>query len=116
MGEWGLLPIHPPLFCLPWLPFFPTLFLTPPSPLVFSLLLFPPRFFGHTWQGCGSPDVDEPTQFPLWHSELYDADFGIPQGACVQSSPSFFTRQWSKAQVSLNCSDAKNGFNPIIHQ
>ena len=64
-------------------------------------------WFGHTWQGCGSPDVNQPTVYPLWHSELYDADYGEPLEVCRETAAGsgVFERRWSKAYVSLDCSN-----------
>jgi len=64
-------------------------------------------FFGHTWQGCGSPDVNQPTRYPSWHADLYDADYGVPLAAtCHETSPGsgVFERPWSKSFVSIDCS------------
>ena len=63
-------------------------------------------FFGHTWQGCGSPDVNQRTTYPPWHSELYDADWGVPLEGCRETATGsgVFERRWSKSYVSLDCS------------
>ena len=73
-------------------------------------------FYGHTWQGCGSPDVDQPTVYPKWHADLFDADYGVPLGPCAETAPgsAVFTRAWSRATVALNCSDTEHGFSPNI--
>ncbi len=62
-------------------------------------------WYGHTWQGCGSPNVNDPVRFPLWHEELYNLDAGVPLQHCTEAGQGVFTRAWSKATVSLNCSD-----------
>jgi hypothetical protein len=71
-------------------------------------------WYGHTWQGCGSPNVNEPVRFPAWHSELYDLEVGEPAGACAETAPgsAVFARQWSRASVSVNCSDLSVDISP----
>jgi hypothetical protein len=54
---------------------------------------------GITWSGCGC-GCGVPTWLPL-----LDADFGEPVDAhCVESAPGVFTRSWTRAEVSLDCS------------
>jgi hypothetical protein len=32
-------------------------------------------------------------------------DYGTPLGFCEEKQPGVFSRQWSKADVSINCND-----------
>ena len=65
----------------------------------------PYAWYGHTWQGCGSPDVNQKTRWPAWHAGLFDADYGVPVDAlCEEREPGVFSRRWSRAVVSVNCS------------
>lgn len=67
----------------------------------------PYGFFGHTWEGCGSANVNEPTVFPVWHADLYDADYGVPTGQCRETAAGsgVFERLWSHAYVAVDCND-----------
>ena len=62
-------------------------------------------WFGHTWQGCGAPNVNQKTKWPAWHAALFDADYGLPvDGTCREEGEGVFVRRWTKAEVSVNCS------------
>jgi hypothetical protein len=40
-----------------------------------------------------------------WNSTLLDADYGEPvDEICQETEPNVFTRQWSRATISMNCS------------
>ena len=63
-------------------------------------------WYGHTWQGCGSPDVNQVTRWPAWHAGLFDADYGLPvDGTCWETGAGsgVFVRRWSRAEVSVDC-------------
>jgi hypothetical protein len=36
-------------------------------------------------------------------SDLLAADYGIPSGTAKESAPGVFTREWSKASVTVDC-------------
>ena len=51
---------------------------------------------GHGWSGC--------SRVYEWTGAL-DGDYGAPLGLCSETAPGsgVFTRQWSKATVTLDC-------------
>ena len=53
-------------------------------------------FLGFGWSGCG---------FEVHFPEVLARDFGVPTSLCTESStePGVFTRQWTKADVTMNC-------------
>ena len=77
-------------------------------------------FFGHTWAGgCQNEDGGMPPEVPnpQWHSELFDADYGVPVGLCAETVPGssqVFTRTWTRALISVDCADSAHGFAPNI--
>ena len=67
-------------------------------------------WLGYGYQGCSSDRRSFPGN--SWKSsgyewpELLDRDYGVPLGACSETSPGdsqVFAREWSKASVSLDC-------------
>jgi hypothetical protein len=54
-------------------------------------------WLGAAWGGCG---ID----YGKTRSPLIDADYGEPLGWLNESSPGVFTREWTKATVSMDCS------------
>jgi hypothetical protein len=64
----------------------------------FLLIRGPYAWLGYGWQGCG-PTAQLPPEVLR--------DVGVPLSNFSEVSPGFFQRQWSKATVSLNCSDTQ---------
>ena len=62
--------------------------------------------FGYGWTGCA--DATHPFTRP---ADL-DVDYGVPIGFCAETGPGsgVFTREWTKATVTLDC----NSFNATI--
>ena len=89
--------------------------LTLPSPeqdiATFLLVRGEFAWLGYGYQGCASVK----RRFPggTWREsgyvwpELLDRDYGVPTGECHETSPGseVFTREWSKASVTLSCRD-----------
>jgi hypothetical protein len=50
----------------------------------------------------------------IWHSELFDGDYGVPRELChpAAGNANVYTRAWSKATVSIDCS--ASDFAPSI--
>ena len=74
-------------------------------------------YFGRSWRGgCAQRTQPMPPPGPpvIWHSDLYDADYGEPLELCHASTgdAAVFERAWSRANVSMNCSAP--GFAPRI--
>lgn len=63
----------------------------------FLLVRGPYAFLGNGWLGCSRE-----YEFP---SLQFNADYGTPLGLCAETAPGtgVFTRQWSKADVSMDC-------------
>mmetsp|Transcript_18552 Transcript_18552/g.44482 ORF Transcript_18552/g.44482 Transcript_18552/m.44482 type:complete len:396 (-) Transcript_18552:25-1212(-) len=59
-------------------------------------------WIGYGWKGCTSGAATAESMYP--RPEELDVDYGTPKGECEESAPGVFTRQWTKAQVSFNCS------------
>lgn len=83
-----------------------------PEQDIASFLLVRGEFawLGYGYQGCSSNRRSFPGN--SWRSsgyewpELLDRDYGVPLGACGETSPGVsqvFTREWSKASISLDC-------------
>ena len=49
-------------------------------------------YMGYGWHGC----VQNPPP-----SNVYDYDYGAPAGLCTETSPGVFTRQWTKATITM---------------
>jgi hypothetical protein len=63
----------------------------------FLLIRGPYAWLGYGWVGC---DVNYEFPAPLTF------DYGVPQGICSETVPGqsgIFTRQWSKANITVNC-------------
>jgi len=52
-------------------------------------------WFGYGFQGCSQP---------YYRPAELDADYGHPLGLCEESSPGVFSRTYSHAHVSIDCS------------
>ena len=87
------------------------------SMALYLLARGPYGFFGHTWAGgCQNEDGGMPPEVPnpKWFPELFDADYGVPVGLCAETAPQVFTRAWTKAVVTVDCTDSAHGFAPNI--
>ena len=51
-------------------------------------------WMGYGWEGC----IHEPPPVVA-----YDRDYGEPLGRCSETIPGVFTREWSKAIVTMDC-------------
>ena len=60
----------------------------------FLLVRGPYAYFGTGWIGC---DREYPYDASL------DFDYGEPTGACAETAPGVFEREWSKAHVKMDC-------------
>ena len=49
--------------------------------------------------------IPVPSESPVWHAELFEADYGTPSGPCTETAvnSSVFARSWSKAAVTMDC-------------
>ena len=57
----------------------------------------PFAWLGHGWAGNG-------VKYSQSWSPLFDVDYGTPvTTSCRETQPGVFVRQWSKANVSLDC-------------
>jgi hypothetical protein len=63
----------------------------------FLLTRGPWAYIGYGWTGCA--DADHPFTRPA----SLDADYGVPEGFCHEVADGVWTREWSKATVSLDC-------------
>ena len=55
---------------------------------------------GYGWTGCAD------SKHPFTRPEALDADYGSPIGFGRESStPGVFYRNWTKADISINCND-----------
>ena len=62
----------------------------------FLLLRGPYAYLGYGWSGCNVKFA-----FP----DAFKIDYGTPNGLCAETAAGsgVFTREWSKATVSMNC-------------
>jgi len=65
---------------------------------IFLLTRGPYAWLGYGWMGCGGPWVRPPQ---------LDVDYGMPTSDCKQSSPGIFTREYSKASITMDCPNWK---------
>jgi hypothetical protein len=72
----------------------------------FLLTRGPYAYFGYGWCGCASTSGSHPFTRP---AEL-DADYGMPVEFCHETATGVFTREWTRATVTLDC----NTFNATI--
>ena len=86
------------------------------SHAAFMLARGPYAWFGYSWVSCAGDCFREPPQCPgrgqpgdpPWNQTFPDflkKDYGVPLGRCNESPArsGIFTREWSKAKITLNC-------------
>jgi len=61
---------------------------------MFLLVRGPYAWLGWAWSGCGGPWVRPPQ---------LDVDYGAPTSDCKQTQPGIFTREYSKASITMDC-------------
>ena len=84
-----------------------------PTLAAFLLIRGPHGLFQYTVIGpyecasapCGRPDSPASGFGPYHWSPLLELDYGTPVGPAVQGRDGVWRRQWTKADVSLNCSE-----------
>lgn len=73
--------------------------------LLFLLLtlVYLSSWFGYGFQGCSKPYYRPP--------EL-DVDYGTPLGLCTEGKAGVFTREWTRAQVAMDCNSYQATITP----
>jgi hypothetical protein len=70
-----------------------------------SFLLWrgPYAWLGTSWIGCGNPDfAGDMAKYPQ-----LNYDYGTPLGLCRETAPGVFSRNYTKASVSMDCASWK---------
>jgi len=65
---------------------------------MFLLTRGPYAWIGYGWMGCGGLPVRPPQ---------VDVDYGVPTSDCKQSQTGIFTREYSKATITMDCPNFK---------
>jgi len=65
---------------------------------MFLLTRGPYAWIGYGWMGCGGPWVRPPQ---------VDVDYGMPTSDCKETQTGIFTREYSKATVTMDCPNWK---------